>query len=288
MEPDELDHERVPGGGRDRLLQSPWIYGAAAFFDRAGDGGSGRWKVEPADVVARAPLEERRRLIGQHRVLDQGQRGPGEGDRALLAAGDVLHHGAELPDLVENPALQFVEGDHQAGAVVSEAVAEIGKQGPEITRKLGFGRLLKLDAADSGHGRGLNAPSRGRGPVLAQKPGRGGGQPVEKPGRRRGVGNGQPSPFAGQILNRVQHRRLPSAADADEQRGVIGVHGTDGQRVVDVAEDVVAPGQHQRRGTERGGERILGGQITNLFLPLVFFLLLVFLRTLASARAPDK
>ena len=124
--------------------------------------------------------------------------------------------------------------------------------------------------------------------MLAQKPGSGVGQSVEKPGRRRGVRNGQPSPLAGQILDRVQHRRLPGAADADEQRGVIGVRGADGQRVVDVVEDVVAPGQHQRGGAERGRERILRGQITNLLHPLVFFLPLVFLRTLVLAEASGK
>ena len=51
------------------------------------------------------------------------------------------HYGAELPDLVDVGAQQFVKGDDQAGASVGKSVAERGQHPTEVFGGPGPGPL---------------------------------------------------------------------------------------------------------------------------------------------------
>ena len=97
---------------------------APRSLDRLGDGEAGRGGVEPFHVVARAPLHEGRGVVGLEFILELRQAGADERNRPFLPAAHMLHDRAELPELFQVGAQEFVEGDDQARAPVAERVAE--------------------------------------------------------------------------------------------------------------------------------------------------------------------
>ena len=141
VEPDELDHERVSRGSGHSLVEGFGLDAGASILDGLRDGEACRLGVEPAYVVARASLHECRSVVRFQHILELWQGGTYEGDWALLASADMLHYGAELPDLVDVGAQQFVKGDDQAGASVGESVAERGQHPTEVFGGPGPGPL---------------------------------------------------------------------------------------------------------------------------------------------------
>jgi len=204
---------------------------------------------------AAGAAQERRDVLGQQVLDGRRQAGSGEGDRTLLAKG-VLHHGAQLRDLVTGlAAVHLVEGQQHPSAVRRELVGQGVELGPEAARPA-HRRQVELQAPYPAHRHSLDATTPGRSlahqvgqrrhPVL--------GHPLEQPGRRR-LGQDHPSPLARQRLGLVEHDRLADPPVAREQRRPPSRSGTVIEGVTDLPGDGVATGEDRGRGAERRTER---------------------------------
>ena len=99
--------------------------------NRFGERDPGGSRVEEADLVAGASLQERDARVGQERVLQDRQAGADERHRQLTDAGHFLHHYSERPELLAVAGVKLVDRHQEACAIC----LKMGCEGPQHVRE---------------------------------------------------------------------------------------------------------------------------------------------------------